>query len=1567
MKISRMTRASGRLRTGALALLSLSMAIPAFGAIAPSSASAGAGITAVYDAIGTSVPGNVPSQPFQAQQVGEFGDLVGLGSGPRGLKSVTIEMSSWGCESMPGGVCTTTPGHTFNQPLTLKLYAVNNALPIPATGATLLTKTVSFNIPFRPTADSTCPSPTQWRFNATTCYSGFATPVTFFFDGSLVLPEQLIWGLSFNTSGFGPAPLGYLTPCSSAPQGCPYDSLNVGLSGAATPAAGTDVDTNGVFINTATAVNYCDGGAGGVSSFRDDTNGTNDCWGPASNSNQGPYRPMAKIVTNAPSLTTTTTVVDGLHSHGWRFVDDTANALKPPSFVTGPAPTPLGTGSAQLSTPGTNDRHIIATSAYAGTPLANITSMSYSAFQPNPYAGLQLAPAMQFDINYLGPTDVPYRGRLVFEPTANGAVNAGWQSWNALNGVWWGSFSGNTGFGGLCGQASPCTWAQVLANWPNATIRGATLVKAGGAASWAGFVGNVDAVKIGVDDGAGTVTETTYDFENTAPPAVLPIVPLAVLSTQIGGENSNAQVWNADHFEPKTPGVEAVVKSALPTAAGGAVPSLINGNLKLITAANEQARVVNNFPPATAPTLREMLAQRPQYSVYADSTTSNPNNVPPASGGLQFGVQCGAGWLMSVVMSPSDLPGTKDILGALPTYDTWQTFRYPDPTDATQQVFVATDGGTAPAGFGPGFVAVSITSLIDQCGDFKVLDARASQGRSSYPNVVSYLDDLQFFGKKYDFQFVTPTTPAAVTTKVFGHTLGGENNTTAEWSRDHFEPKVPGTESVVTDPGPVGAAAGNASLLNGSVKLETVGNANGALSQQARIVHTFDPATAPTLVQVMYSRPQYSVYADSNTTPANAQGAGNLQFGVQCGSWLMSVVMAPTDLPGTTDINGNLPAYNTWQTFRYPDPADPASQIFVATDGGTAPAGFVGFTAVKIVDLLDRCANATVIDARAAQGRNSYPHVVSYMDNLTFLGHTYDFVTSIAPTITGTPTAGVVGSSYSFTFVTSGVPDPTVSAVGTLPPGLTLSAAGVLSGTPTQAGTFVFLVKSANGVLPDAQALVSVTVNPAPIVNTVPGAPTGVSALADDASASVSWTAPASNGGSPITGYTVVPTSGPGSCVVTGLTAQCTGLTNGLVYTFTVKALNAVGTGPGAVSNAVTPAAIGVGGPTVLDFTPAGPRRVFDTRPGESLDALRTVTKTKLGNGTVLKVQMTNLAGLVPATGVGAVSLNVTATNASNNGFVTVFPCGAQPFVSSVNFTQGKNVANAVIAPVSADGSVCFFANGPVDLIADVNGWFAAGRAFVPAGPARLLDTRPGQSPDAVIPVSKAKLAGGSFMTVQVTGLAGLTPASGVGTVSLNVTVDDPQGAGFITVYDCGTREEVSSVNYADGQTVANAVLAPVSASGTVCFFSQQTTDLIVDINGYLINPSGFTGVSPKRVFDTRSGFSPNALVAVSKTKVGGANVLEVKVTGLAGAVPASGVGAVSLNVTAVNPDLDGYVTVFPCGTRPDSSSVNYSTGQTVANAVITPISASGTVCFYSQNLTDLVVDVNGWFTNVPS
>ena len=126
---------------------------------------------------------------------------------------------------------------------------------------------------------------------------------------------------------------------------------------------------------------------------------------------------------------------------------------------------------------------------------------------------------------------------------------------------------------------------------------------------------------------------------------------------------------------------------------------------------------------------------------------------------------------------------------------------------------------------------------------------------------------------------------------------------------------------------------------------------------------------------------------------------------------------------------------------------------------------------------------------------------------------------------------------------------------------------------------------------------------------------------------------------------------------------------------------------------------------TVPSFTAVSPSRVFDTRPGEG--GLRTVSKVKISGATELKVKLTDLSGLVPASGVGAVSLNVTVTQPDGAGYVTVYPCGTKPNASSLNYVAGETIPNAVIAPVSAQGEVCFFSTQPTHILADVNGWFS--------------------------------------------------------------------------------------------------------------------------------------------------------------------------------------------------------------------------------------------------------------------
>ena len=82
--------------------------------------------------------------------------------------------------------------------------------------------------------------------------------------------------------------------------------------------------------------------------------------------------------------------------------------------------------------------------------------------------------------------------------------------------------------------------------------------------------------------------------------------------------------------------------------------------------------------------------------------------------------------------------------------------------------------------------------------------------------------------------------------------------------------------------------------------------------------------------------------------------------------------------------------------------------------------------------------------------------------------------------------------------------------------------------------------------------------------------------------------------------------------------------------------------------------------------------------------------------------------GGVPA-GATAVVLNVTAVQAAAGGYASVFPCGeAVPNASNLNFAAGQTVPNAVVAKVGAGGAVCVFAERPIHLLVDVNGFVGA-------------------------------------------------------------------------------------------------------------------------------------------------------------------------------------------------------------------------------------------------------------------
>jgi parallel beta-helix repeat protein len=260
---SRLTRVS--LALSALIVVGL-LASPA-GATGPSSG-------VVFDSIPSTLPGNIPSVGFEATSAAEFGDYSTFSTtNPNHLlQNVDVVMSSWGCESGHwfDGTCTTTPGATFSHPITFTIYANDLGSP----GATLATVTQTFAIPFRPSADPVCSGGGWHSATDNACYSGFATTITFDFSGqNLTLPASVIYGISYNTTHYGAAPIGEGALCYVSSGGCGYDSLNVGAA-STTPSVGTDDAPNGVFQNASYGGSYCDLGTGGTGTFRLDT----PCW-----------------------------------------------------------------------------------------------------------------------------------------------------------------------------------------------------------------------------------------------------------------------------------------------------------------------------------------------------------------------------------------------------------------------------------------------------------------------------------------------------------------------------------------------------------------------------------------------------------------------------------------------------------------------------------------------------------------------------------------------------------------------------------------------------------------------------------------------------------------------------------------------------------------------------------------------------------------------------------------------------------------------------------------------------------------------------------------------------------------------------------------------------------------------------------------------------------------------------------------------------------------------------------------------------------------------------------------
>ncbi len=230
---------------------------------APAALASSAGQT-IYRSNVQPLPGNLPSIGFEAYSVNEFGDEITFAHSQRKLKTVTVTMSSWGCQSGAwfSDDCVTASGAKFSVPITLNLYNATTTAPsadpvLP--GGLIASVTKTFKIPYRPSASARCTGSEagEWFLKHHGCFNGKAANIVFDFSSlRLKLPNTVVYGIAYNTTHYGYEPIGESAPCFTSSGGCPYDSLNVALGPKVKVGSKPYPDT--LFQNTSAPGELCD-------------------------------------------------------------------------------------------------------------------------------------------------------------------------------------------------------------------------------------------------------------------------------------------------------------------------------------------------------------------------------------------------------------------------------------------------------------------------------------------------------------------------------------------------------------------------------------------------------------------------------------------------------------------------------------------------------------------------------------------------------------------------------------------------------------------------------------------------------------------------------------------------------------------------------------------------------------------------------------------------------------------------------------------------------------------------------------------------------------------------------------------------------------------------------------------------------------------------------------------------------------------------------------------------------------------------------------------------------------
>jgi hypothetical protein len=390
--------------------------------------------------------------------------------------------------------------------------------------------------------------------------------------------------------------------------------------------------------------------------------------------------------------------------------------------------------------------------------------------------------------------------------------------------------------------------------------------------------------------------------------------------------------------------------------------------------------------------------------------------------------------------------------------------------------------------------------------------------------------------------------------------------------------------------------------------------------------------------------------------------------------------------------------------------------------------------------------------------------------------------------------------------------------------------------------------------------------------------------------------------------------------------------------------------------------------PAPRPYSPITPTRACDTRAGNNTQC----TGRTIAANTSQRVHIAGRFG-VPADATAAV-VNVTAVNPAGTGFLTVYPAGsAVPATSNLNVTPGQVVANLAEVPLSG-GDLAVYASITSDVVVDVEGYTAPDAASLYdalAAPVRVCDTRVGNPSNLTGVAAQCngkRLSANNRQQVQIAGNFGV-PSDATAVVA-NATVVNPATGGFLAAYpDSTSAPSSSNVNFSAGQVIPNRVIVPL-ANGKVDLYSNSATDVLFDISGYFTATGSGTGYvaepSPMRICDTRTG-NPSGLTGVAaqcnNNPLTSGGTLAVKVAASAFSVPLAATAAV-LNVTAINPTLGTFLTVYPGGARPGSSDLNPAPHGIEPNLDVATLSSVGTISIFNNiGTVDLVVDLAGYYT----